>query len=166
MRTLHKKKALRCRKNPLVNFHNLKVKKNGQKRPTKKEISTYRTGSWRGGKGIKVLYALKKRKGPRGGRSVIVSMRFPASRWTLSAAKRYALDHDFTIVKAEAAKKATKKKTTKKRSTKKATKKKTTKKRSTKKTPKKKTKCKKCKKPIRQSKGPGRPRIYHRRCAA
>ena len=184
--TKRRKKRKIRRRNPMVNYHNIKVQKGKTKRPTKGQIARYRVKSWYGGKGIQALFAVRKKAGPRGGKSVIASLRFPVSRWTLSKAKKYAKDHGFKIIKAEAArgskkkakKKKAKKKKVKKKKAKKAKKKKAkkkkakkakkkkAKKKAKKKTPKKATKCKKCKKPMRQSKGPGRPRLRHKRCAA
>lgn len=153
-RLKRRRKALK-RKNPMVNFHNIKVRKGKTKRPTKSQISRYRVQSWRGGHGIRVLYGIRKKAGPRGGKSIIMSLRFPIKNFTLQEAKKYAKEHKFKIVEAEAAR-AKKKKIAKKKKTKKKTKKKASR---------KSRRCKKCKKAMRINKL-GRPRLRHKRCAA
>lgn len=101
---------MELRKNPFQNYHNFKVTSGNQKLLKKSQIARYRTGAWQGStRGIKVLYAIRKKKGPHGGRSQIVSIRIPAS-WSFSKAKKWVRDHGFKIVKSEKAKKSIKRK--------------------------------------------------------
>jgi hypothetical protein len=50
------------------------------------------------GPGIDVLFGIRKKRGPRGGRSEIQSIRFKADKFTPAQAKRWLREHDYDPV--------------------------------------------------------------------
>jgi hypothetical protein len=80
------------RENPSTNFHEAKVGGEGES-----SYETYRReGDPEGfGRGIQVLYGIRPKgeEGPRGGRSEIAALFYPAGEWNAANARRHAAAH-------------------------------------------------------------------------